>query len=220
MRTSRLEAFSDGVLAIIITIMVLELRVPDGPHFSDLADSATGFLTYLLSFVYIGIYWNNHHHMFQLVRRVSGAVLWANLHLLFWLSLLPLTTKWMDESHFASTPMVVYGVDLLCCAIAYYLIQLAVFRTEGEGSLLREAVGRDLKGKASPVLYVAGILLSLVRGPLGLAVYTVVAVIWLVPDRRLERYVEQHGLSEDAAGGRPPAGPGRPDSAAPGRPAP
>jgi len=196
MRTSRLEAFSDGVLAIIITIMVLELRVPDGPHFSDLADSATGFLTYLLSFVYIGIYWNNHHHMFQLVRRVNGAVLWANLHLLFWLSLYPFTTAWMDETDLARTPLVVYGVNLLAAAIAYYLLQLTIMHAEGADGLLREALGRDLKGKASPVIYLAGILTAWLLGWPALLFYAAVAVIWLVPDRRMESYVARHGLAE------------------------
>src|SRR5690348_12613787 len=196
MRTSRLEAFSDGVLAIIITIMVLELRIPDGPHLADLADSATGFLTYLLSFVYIGIYWNNHHHMFQLVRRVNGAVLWANLHLLFWLSLYPFTTAWMDETDLARFPLVVYGVNLLAAAIGYYVLQLAIFRAEGPGGLLREAVGRDLKGKASPLIYLAGILTAWLVGWPALFFYAAVAAIWLVPDRRMESYVARHGLAD------------------------
>ena len=196
MRTSRLEAFSDGVLAIVITIMVLELRVPEGSHLADLEDSATGFLTYLLSFVYIGIYWSNHHHMFQLVKRVNGGVLWGNLHLLFWLSLFPFTTAWTDESEFARTPVVVYGVNLLAAAIAYYLLQLAVFRAEGDEGLLRDAVGSDLKGKLSPVLYLSGIAAAFVSPWFSVAIYTLVAVIWLVPDRRLERYVAEHGTPE------------------------
>src|SRR5919112_1121827 len=157
MRTSRLEAFSDGVLAIIITIMVLELHVPEGHDWAALGDSATGFLTYLLSFVYVGIYWNNHHHMFHVVEHVNGTVLWANLHLLFWLSLYPFTTAWMDETDLARTPLVVYGVNLLAAAVAYYVLQLAIFRAERPDSLLQEAVGRDLKGKLSPALYLAGI---------------------------------------------------------------
>ncbi|MGZ4452748.1 MAG: TMEM175 family protein [Nocardioides sp.] len=188
MRTSRLEAFSDGVLAIIITIMVLELKVPHEATWGALGDSATGFLTYALSFVYVGIYWNNHHHMFQVVRTVSGGVLWPNLTLLFWLSLFPFTTAWLDEQHFATVPMVVYGLNLLAAAVAYYVLQLAIFRCPG-GEELREALGRDLKGKSSPVLYVTGILLTFVSPWLGLAVYTVVAVLWLVPDRRVERYL-------------------------------
>jgi uncharacterized membrane protein len=194
MRTSRLEAFSDGVLAIIITIMVLELRVPEGPALEDLRHSATGFLTYLLSFVYIGIYWSNHHHMFQLVRRVNGAVLWANLHLLFWLSLYPFTTAWMDETELARTPLLVYGINLLAAAIAYYILQRAIFRAEPEGGVLQEAVGRDLKGKLSPVLYLAGIASTFVAGWLAVSFYVLVALIWLVPDRRMESYVAEHGL--------------------------
>jgi len=194
MRTSRLEAFSDGVLAIIITIMVLELRVPDGPTLHDLADSRTSFLTYLLSFVYIGIYWNNHHHMFQLVRHVNGLVLWANLHLLFWLSLYPFTTAWMDETGLARTPVVVYGANLLGAAIAYYLLQQAIFRAEGHGGLLRAAVGRDLKGKLSPLIYLTGIASAFLLEELALVFYAAVAVIWLVPDRRMESYVAEHGL--------------------------
>ena len=188
MRTSRLEAFSDGVLAIIITIMVLELKVPHGKELSDLGDSANGFLTYVLSFVYIGIYWSNHHHMFHVVEEVSGGVLWANLHLLFWLSLFPFTTAWMDETDFATTPVVVYGVNLLLAAIAYYALQQVIFRVPG-GAGLREALGRDLKGKASPLIYLTGIALAFVQPWLGVAVFTVVAVIWLVPDRRVERYL-------------------------------
>ena len=188
MDKGRMEAFSDGVLAIIITIMVLELHVPSGDRLADLADSATGFLTYLLSFVYIGIYWNNHHHMFHVVDQVDGVVLWANLHLLFWLSLYPFTTAWMDESGFARTPLVVYGVNLLAAALAFYMLQRVIFRLPG-GVLLREALGRDLKGKTSPVIYALGILLAFVQPWLAVACYVAVAVIWLVPDRRVERFV-------------------------------
>jgi uncharacterized membrane protein len=187
-RTSRLEAFSDGVLAIIITIMVLEIKVPDEPTWNALGGSATGFLTYLLSFVYIGIYWSNHHHMFQVVERVNGAVLWGNLHLLFWLSMLPVTTAWVDESAVSRIPVIVYGVNLLLAAIAYYVLQLAIF-TVGGGSRLREALGSDRKGKVSPALYVCGIALALVSPWLGMLVFTGVAVMWLVPDRRVERYL-------------------------------
>jgi len=192
MRTSRLEAFSDGVLAIIITIMVLELKVPDGARLADLGQSATGFLTYLLSFVYIGIYWNNHHHMFHVVDRIDGAVLWANLHLLFWLSLYPFTTAWMDDTNLARTPLVVYGVNLLAAAIAYYVLQLSIFRTAG-GAVLREALGRDLKGKTSPAIYIAGILLAFVSTWLAVACFVAVAVMWLVPDRRVERFLAADG---------------------------
>lgn len=188
MRTSRLEAFSDGVLAIIITIMVLELRVPDEPTLSALGQSATGFLTYALSFVYIGIYWSNHHHMFHVVDRVTGAVLWANLHLLFWLSLYPFSTAWVDETDFARTPLVVYGVNLFAAGAAYYLLQLVLYRSPG-GDVLRAALGRDVKGKSSPGIYVLGILLAFVSPWLAVACYVAVAVMWLVPDRRLERFV-------------------------------
>jgi uncharacterized membrane protein len=190
-RTSRLEAFSDGVLAIIITIMVLDIKVPDEPTLRALGGSATGFLTYLLSFVYIGIYWSNHHHMFQVVERVNGTVLWGNLHLLFWLSMLPVTTAWVDESTVSRIPVIVYGANLLLAAIAYYVLQLTIFRVGG-GSRLREALGRDRKGKLSPALYICGIVLALASPWLGMLVFTAVAVMWLVPDRRVERYLEAH----------------------------
>ena len=196
MRTGRLEAFSDGVLAILITIMVLELKVPEEPTFEALRPSLVGLLTYLLSFVYIGIYWNNHHHMFQLVRHVSGAILWANLALLFMLSLVPFTTAWMDDTRFAALPVGIYGVNLLLAALAYYVLQLAIFRREGSASLLRQAVGRDLKGKLSPVVYVLGILGTFLSPWLGIAAYVAVAVTWLVPDRRAERFVHEHALED------------------------
>jgi len=198
MSTGRLEAFSDGVLAIIITVMVLELNVPEGDHLSDLwQDSALGLLTYLLSFVYIGIYWNNHHHMFQISGHIDGVVLWANLHLLFWLSLYPFTTAWLDESSVARTPTVVYGVNLLAAAVAYYLLQQRMMRQPVTGPRLRDAVGNDLKGKLSPVIYLAGILLAFVEPWLGLVPFVVVALMWLVPDRRVERYVASHQESLD-----------------------
>jgi uncharacterized membrane protein len=196
MRTGRLEAFSDGVLAIIITIMVLELHTPTEPTLHALGESLTGLLTYLLSFIYIGIYWNNHHHMFQLCERINGAVLWANLNLLFWLSLYPFTTRWMDESDLARTPVVIYGFNLLLAAIAYYVLQLTIIRAEGDDSLLREAIGRDLKGKLSPVIYLLGIGLCYVDPVIGIIPFVVVAVLWLVPDRRLEGYVAEHGLAD------------------------
>ena len=180
------------MLAIIITIMVLELNVPEEPTLAALGGSATGFLTYALSFVYIGIYWNNHHHMFQIAQYVDGSVLWANLHLLFWLSLYPFTTAWLDESKVALTPTVVYGVNLLAAAIAYYLLQLRMMRQPDTGPRLREVVGNDLKGKLSPVIYLAGILLAFVEPWLALIPFVVVALIWLVPDRRVERYLAQH----------------------------
>ena len=192
MSTGRLEAFSDGVLAIIITVMVLELHVParGHDHLSDLwHDSALGLLTYVLSFVYIGIYWNNHHHMFQIVDYVDGTVLWANLHLLFWLSLYPFTTAWLDESKVALAPTVLYGVNLLCAAIAFYVLQLRMMRVPVAGPRLRDVLGSDLKGKLSPVIYVVGILLAFVEPWLGLVPFIVVALMWLVPDRRVERYL-------------------------------
>jgi len=195
-RTNRLEAFSDGVLAIIITIMVLELKVPEGPTLKDLQPTLSGLGTYLLSFVYVGIYWNNHHHMFQLVRRITGAVLWANLALLFMISLFPFTTGWMDESSFARTPMVVYGLNLLGAAVSYTVLQTTIISAEGDDSLLRDAVKSDTKGKLSMAFYAAGIALSFVTPWLGLALYTVVAVMWLVPDPRLERYLRQHAISD------------------------
>jgi uncharacterized membrane protein len=202
MRTSRLEAFSDGVLAIIITIMVLELHVPEGHTLEALRDTTgTSLLTYLLSFVYIGIYWNNHHHLFQLTERITGGVLWANLHLLFWLSLYPFTTAWMDESDFARTPVIVYGLNLFAAGVAYYVLQSMIVRAEGPDSSLRRALGNDLKGKLSPVLYALGIGCALfieedswVATWAALAFYVAVAVMWLVPDRRLEHVIVQQGL--------------------------
>src|SRR6478672_12433622 len=193
MSTSRLEAFTDGVLAIIITVMVLELNVPGEPYtLSNLIDtSGVGLLTYVLSFVYIGIYWNNHHHMFQIVDYVDGSVLWANLHLLFWLSLYPFTTAWLDESNVAVTPTVVYGVNLLAAAVAYYLLRRRMMRLPVTGPRLRDVLGRDLKGKLSPVIYIAGILLAFVEPWLALIPFIAVALIWLVPDPRVEHYVQR-----------------------------
>ncbi|MDT7548201.1 MAG: potassium channel family protein [Actinomycetota bacterium] len=182
-----MEAFSDGVIAILITIMVLELRPPHGTQWSALHDSLPALLTYVLSFVYLGIYWNNHHHMLMATRQVSGLVLWANLHLLFWLSLVPFTTGWMGENHFAEAPVAAYGVVLLASALAYYALQTTIIRSQGPDSPLAAAVQGDLKGKSSPLLYAAGIGLSLVNRWIGLAVYVLVALIWLVPDRRVER---------------------------------
>jgi uncharacterized membrane protein len=187
-RTSRLEAFSDGVLAIIITIMVLELHIPEEPTLHALGDSATGFLTYALSFVYVGIYWSNHHHMFQVVEAISGTVLWANLHLLFWLSLFPFSTAWMDETGFARTPTIAYGVNLLIAASAYYALEQAIF-AGGSGDRLRTALGRDLKGKLSPLMYLTGIALAFVASWMAVAMFVVAALVWLVPDRRVERFL-------------------------------
>jgi len=193
MPTGRLEAFTDGVLAIIITVMVLELNVPEEATLSALRHTTgIGLLTYVLSFIYIGIYWNNHHHMFQVANRINGSILWANLHLLFWLSLYPFTTAWLDETEVALTPTVVYGLNLLAAAIAYYLLQVRMMRLPGSGPRLREVVGNDLKGKLSPVIYCIGILLAFVEPWLALIPFFVVAVMWLVPDRRIERYLAEH----------------------------
>jgi uncharacterized membrane protein len=191
MTTSRLEAFSDGVLAIVITVMVLELRPPsaeDATWHELFHTSGLGLLTYVLSFVYIGIYWSNHHHLFQLVQDVDGTVLWANLHLLFWLSIVPFTNGWLDESKVAEVPTIVYGLNLLAAAIAYYVLQLAIFRTPS-GERAHAALGSDLKGKISPLLYVTGILLALWNPEVGLIPAVIVALIWLVPDRRVERFL-------------------------------
>jgi len=200
MGKSRLEAFSDGVIAIIITIMVLELKVPHGETLSDLTSSTPVFLSYVLSLVNVGIYWNNHHHMLHAATRVTGAVLWANLYLLFWLSLFPFTTAWMDETDYARTPVVIYGVNLLLAAIAYFVLQRVIIRGQGAESQLRQAVGRDLKGKLSPLFYLAGILSArLVSTPhdLGVALaigcYVLVALSWVVPDRRIDRAVREFG---------------------------
>ncbi len=192
MGKTRLEAFSDGVLAIIITIMVLELKVPHGDTFEALVPLIPVFLSYVLSFVYVGIYWNNHHHMLHTANHVTGAVLWANLHLLFWLSLLPFATGWMGENHFAPLPTAFYGVVLLAAAIAYWLLQQAIIATQGNSSVLRRAVGNDWKGKLSPVLYLFAILLTLVAAWAAQLVFAFVALLWLIPDRRIERVLDQN----------------------------
>jgi uncharacterized membrane protein len=187
--TGRLEAFSDGVIAILITIMVLELHTPEGISWHALGHELPVLLAYVLSFVYLGIYWNNHHHMLAAVSRVSGGALWANLHLLFWLSLVPFCTAWMSEHRFPPIPTAIYGVVLLAAAIAYYILQTMLLRAEGRRSELRAALGSDLKGKISPLLYCLGIGLAFVDRWIGLAVYVGVALIWLVPDRRVERHL-------------------------------
>jgi uncharacterized membrane protein len=184
---NRLEAFSDGVIAILITIMVLELHTPQGTSWEALREDLPVLLAYVLSFVYLGIYWNNHHHMMAAVHRVSGGALWANLHLLFWLSLVPVVTAWMSENNFPPVPTAVYGLVLLAAGVAYYTLQGILLRVEGDRSVLRTAIGRDLKGKLSPGLYCLGIGLSFVHAWPGLLVYVVVALMWLVPDRRVER---------------------------------
>jgi uncharacterized membrane protein len=187
--TTRLEAFSDAVIAILITIMVLELRVPHGTDLAALREVTPVFLVYVLSFIYLAIYWNNHHHMMILTERVNGKILWANMHLLFWLSLVPFTTGWMGENDFAALPTAVYGLDLLLAAIAYFILQTAIVAEQGRDSKLAVALGRDLKGKASPVLYVTAILLAFVSRWLALGIYVLVALIWLIPDRRIESAV-------------------------------
>ncbi|MDQ4213054.1 TMEM175 family protein [Microbacterium sp. ASV81] len=199
MTSSRLEAFSDGVLAIIITVMVLGLAVPKGASWTDLVHtSGLGLLTYVLSFVYIGIYWNNHHHLFQLRPVVDGAVLWANLHLLLWLSLYPFTTAWLTQTRVAEVPTVVYGLNLLGAAIAYMVLQQTIAHRPG-GARIRAAFGRDLKGVISPILYLIGIGLAFVQPWIGLVPFVAVAVIWLVPDRRVERYLNAQGPLGEAA---------------------
>ena len=187
MEKDRLLAFSDGVIAIIITIMVLELKVPHGASLHELAAVAPVFVSYVMSFIYISIYWNNHHHFLHLVRRVDGLILWANLHLLFWLSLVPFTTGWMGENDFAAVPTALYGVSLLMPAVAWQGLQYAIIRSQGPDSVLAQAVGRDLKGKLSPLLYGLGILFAFVDTRIAGTLYLLVALLWLVPDRRIER---------------------------------
>jgi uncharacterized membrane protein len=187
MGTGRAEAFSDGVLAVIITIMVLELHAPDGTSLDALRHVLPGFGAYVLSFVMVAIYWNNHHHLLRATERVNGVILWANLHLLFWLSLFPFTTSWMAEHHFDAVPAAAYGVVALAAAVAYYVLQCFIVREQGLDSKLAAALGPDLKGKLSPVLYAAGIALAAASRWLSLGLYVVVALLWLIPDRRLER---------------------------------
>jgi len=189
MEKGRLEAFSDGVIAIIITIMVLELKVPHGHDFAALAPLLPVFLGYVLSFVYVGIYWNNHHHLFQAAERVNGSILWANLHLLFWMSLIPFVTSWMGENHFTALPTALYGVVLFLTSIAYWMLQCAIVREHGRDSRIATALGLDWKGKSSPALYLAAIGLSFVDERLANGVYALVAAMWFIPDRRLARAV-------------------------------
>ena len=187
MTKGRLEAFSDGVIAILITIMVLELKVPHGTDFAALRPLLPVFLSYVLSFVYIGIYWNNHHHLLHATARVNGRILWANLHLLFWLSLVPFTTGWMGENHFASLPTAAYGAVLLLAGLAYLILQKAIIAEEGPGSRLAEALGRDWKGKLSFVCYAIAVPLAFVNEWISDAIYVAVALIWFVPDPRIEK---------------------------------
>jgi len=194
MEKNRLEAFSDGVLAIIITIMVLELKVPKGADLAALATVGPVFLSYVLSFLYVGIYWNNHHHLIKVCRRVNGGIMWANLHLLFWLSLLPFVTGWVGENHFQSTPSACYGLVLLLSAIAYYVLQTLILSdTGGARSRVAAALGRDWKGKLSPVLYALAVGLSFPSPATANAIYLLVALLWLIPDRRLERVLAEEG---------------------------
>ena len=186
MNKSRLEAFSDGVLAIIITIMVLEIKVPQGKDFVALKPLIPVAVSYLLSFIYLGIYWNNHHHMMHTVKHITGGILWANLHLLFWLSLTPFVTGWMGENHFAAIPMALYGIVLLMAALAYYILQSLILKTHGPGSILARAIGKDIKGKLSPVLYLIAIGSTFFTQWVSGCLYIVVALMWLVPDKRIE----------------------------------
>jgi uncharacterized membrane protein len=189
MGRDRLTAFSDGVVAIIITIMVLELKVPHGADWTALGSLVPIFLSYVLSFIYVAIYWNNHHHLLHTVTRVSGLILWANNNLLFWVSLIPFATGWMGENHFAPLPTALYGVALLMPAVAWYLLQKAIARTHGTQSMLAKALGSDIKGKISPVFYLAAIALAFVSPGISLAIYALVALMWLVPDRRIEHAI-------------------------------
>lgn len=187
MGKTRLEAFSDGVIAILITIMVLELKVPHGESLEALQGLLPVFLSYVLSFIYLGIYWNNHHHMIHTCKAISGGILWANLHLLFWLSLVPFVTGWMGENHFAAMPTMVYGLVLLMAALSYYVLQLVIIANQGPNSILKKAVGDDWKGKMSPVVYITAVILAYWMPAVSLFLYSVVAVIWLVPDPRIEK---------------------------------
>jgi uncharacterized membrane protein len=191
MKTSRLEAFSDGVIAILITILVLELKVPHGTDWAALRPLLTKFLSYVMSFIYLGIYWNNHHHMIHATTRINGRILWSNMHLLFWLSLVPFVTGWMGENDFAALPTALYGGVLLLAAGAYTLLQRSIIRDQGPGSKLAAAVGRDLKGKISMLIYLTALPLAFVQRFLALGAYVLVALIWLIPDRRIESQAEK-----------------------------
>lgn len=191
MKTSRLEAFSDGVLAIIITIMVLEIKIPHNDQFSSLVPLIPDLLSYLLSFVYVGIYWNNHHHLFTVAQSISGKVLWANLNLLFWISLFPFTTGWMGENHFTAAPTAAYGTVLFFAALSWYMLVQSIIRHEGKQSLVRKAVGRDFKGKISIILYALAILLAWYFAWLSQCIYVLVAIIWFMPDRRFENIIKK-----------------------------
>jgi len=198
MSKGRLEAFSDGVIAVIITIIVLEMKAPHGDEPAALLPLIPVFMSYVLSFLYVGIYWNNHHHMFHATQRISGAVLWANLHLLFWLSLIPFVTAWMGENHFAAMPTALYGVILFCAAVAYTILQSVLVATEGQDSLLKAAIGKDFKGKLSMVAYASAIGLAFMWQWLAGLIYLLVALMWLIPDRRIERALESAVASRES----------------------
>lgn len=192
MTKGRLEAFSDGVIAILITIMVLELKIPHGAEWNSLRPLLPVFLTYVLSFVYLAIYWNNHHHMLYAADQINGKILWANMHLLFWLSLIPFVTGWMGENHFAPLPTAIYGAVLLAAAIAYYILQQLIIAEQGSNSKLKAAVGKDIKGKLSPLIYMAAIPLAFVNQWISDGLYVLVALMWLIPDRRIESKLNEH----------------------------
>lgn len=190
MNKTRLEAFSDGVLAIIITIMVLEIKTPEGTDFKSFLKLAPVFISYILSFIYVGIYWNNHHHMMHTVKKVTGGILWANLHLLFWLSLIPFASAWIGEHHFAAFPMLFYGFVLLMCATAYFILQHQIIKHHGNDSILARAVGKDVKGKASAILYLIAILSTYYHELISAVIYILVALMWLIPDKRIEKLLD------------------------------
>ncbi len=196
MGKNRLEAFSDGVLAIIITIMVLEMKVPHGGALASLEPLIPVFLSYILSFIYLGIYWNNHHHLMHTVKMINGSAMWANMHLLFWLSLIPFTTGWMGENHFTTWPVVAYGFVLVMAAIAYYILAHCLSSIHGKDSVIAKALGTDFKGRVSVLLYAIGIGLSFIHPALGMLLYTIVAFMWLIPDRRIERYISEFESKE------------------------
>lgn len=190
MGKGRIEAFSDGVLAIIITIMVLELKVPHGENLQDLKPLIPVIISYVLSFIYIGIYWNNHHHMMQIVKKVNGSILWLNMHLLFWLSLIPFATAWMGENHFSKWPVILYGFILLMAAIAYYFLAHSLISFHGKESILAAAIGKDKKGIISVIMYITGIILSFINSWIGFIIYVLVAFMWFIPDKRIEKNIE------------------------------
>ncbi|PGL71840.1 TMEM175 family protein [Bacillus sp. AFS055030] len=190
MHKNRLEAFSDGVLAIIITIMVLEIKIPHSPNIQDLVQLLPTFLSYLLSFIYVGIYWNNHHHMIYTLQKVTGSIMWANLHLLFWLSLIPFASGWMGENHYKPYPTMLYGVILLMTAIAYFILQSIIIQKEGKNSKLKRAIGNDWKGKTSVICYFSAVCTSLIWPWFAQIIYVIVAIMWLLPDRRIEKVIQ------------------------------